>query len=288
MNSRFVHPLWVAPLLFALLLSGHAPRAAELPARPVLTLEAANRIADAAQLESTRRKANVVIAIVDTAGFPVVLRRLDDTQVASVQVAIDKARTAAIYRRPSKVFEDQVKNGRVSALALAGGVPLQGGLPLTTAEGLVVGAVGVSGNSPQEDEDIARAGVAALAVPAAPVSVIEASAVRAAFARGAPILETPDYKVHASRRDGPGRAEVHQYETDVIYVLEGSATFVTGGVVVEPEDTAPGETRGAFLDGGEERELRPGDVAVVPANTPHWFKAASRPFLYYVVKPIRH
>jgi glc operon protein GlcG len=267
------------------LVSGYVRADAALPSRPVLTLEAATRIADAAQLEAIRRKATVVIAVVDAGGTPIVLRRLDDTQVASVQVAIDKGRTAAIFRRPSKEFEDQVRNGRVSALALAGSVALQGGLPLNSG-GAVVGAIGVSGNTPQEDEDIARAGVAALAQAAPLVSHWQSPQVRAAFAKGEPILETARYKVHASRRTEPGMAEVHAFETDVIYVLEGRATLVTGGLVVEPRVTAPGEIRGAFIDGGDARELGPGDVVVVPPGTPHWFKAASNPFLYYVVKPI--
>jgi uncharacterized protein GlcG (DUF336 family) len=99
----------------------------------------------------------VVIAVVDDGGYLLVLERLDDTQVASVDVGIAKARTAAIFRRPSKVFEDQVKNGRISALALPGAVALQGGVPIIV-DGKVVGAIGVSGNSPQEDEDIAKVG----------------------------------------------------------------------------------------------------------------------------------
>jgi len=88
--------------------------------------------------------------------------RPDAAQVASVGVASDKARTAAIYRRPSKDFEDQVKNGRISALALPGAAALQGGVPIRH-HGRVVGAIGVSGNTPQEDEDIAKVGAAALA-----------------------------------------------------------------------------------------------------------------------------
>jgi glc operon protein GlcG len=90
-----------------------------------------------------------------------VLHRLDDTQIASVEVGVAKARTAAIFRRPSKVFEDQVKNGRVAALGLPGAAPLQGGIPIVH-RGKVVGAIGVSGNTPQEDEDIAKAGANAL------------------------------------------------------------------------------------------------------------------------------
>lgn len=130
---------------------------AQLPTKPVLTLNAARKIAAAAETEAKKRGATVVIAVVDDGGYLLVLERLDDTQVASVDVGIAKARTAAIFRRPSKVFEDQVKNGRVAALALPGAVALQGGVPIIV-DGKVVGAIGVSGNSPQEDEDIARAG----------------------------------------------------------------------------------------------------------------------------------
>ena len=139
--------------------------AADLPTKRVLTLAAARTIAAAAEAEAVKRGATVVIAVVDDAGHLIVLERLDDTQVASVEVAIGKARTAAIFRRPSKVFEDQVRNGRVAALALPGATPLQGGVPIIV-EGKVVGAIGVSGNSPQEDEDIALAGAAATSAAA--------------------------------------------------------------------------------------------------------------------------
>jgi glc operon protein GlcG len=99
------------------------------------------------------------LEVVDDGGYPILLRRLDDTQVASVEVGIGKARTAAIFRRPSKVFEDQVRSGRVAALALPGATPLQCGVPLVFG-GKVVGAIGVSGNTLQEDEEIAMAGAA--------------------------------------------------------------------------------------------------------------------------------
>src|SRR5919109_1392856 len=133
---------------------------AQLAEKKTLTLEVAERIAAAAEAEAKKRNATVVIAVVDDGGYPVVIKRLDDTQVASVDVGIGKARTAAIFRRPSKVFEDQIKNGRVAALALAGATPLQGGIPISY-RGRVIGAIGVSGNTPQEDEDIAKAGAAA-------------------------------------------------------------------------------------------------------------------------------
>jgi glc operon protein GlcG len=135
---------------------------AELPVKQVLTLDAAKKIVDAAEAEAVKRGATVVIAVVDDGGHLILLERLDDTQVASVEVAIGKARTAAIFRRPSKVFEDQVRDGRVAAIALPGATPLQGGLPIIV-NGKVIGAIGVSGNTPQEDEDIAKAGVAVTA-----------------------------------------------------------------------------------------------------------------------------
>lgn len=132
---------------------------AQLSVKQVLTLEAAKKITEAAEAEAMKRGATVVIAVVDDGGNLILLERLNNTQVASVDVAIGKARTAAIFRRPSKVFEDQIKEGRVAALALPGATPLQGGIPIEV-DGMVIGAIGVSGNTPQEDEDIAKVGAA--------------------------------------------------------------------------------------------------------------------------------
>jgi glc operon protein GlcG len=146
------------PSFSALLLLAAGARA-ELPLKKVLTLDAAKTIAAAAQAEAERRGAAVVIVVVDEGGHLLLLHRLNDTQVASVEVGIGKARTAAIFRRPSKVFEDQIREGRVAALALPGATPLQGGVPIIVG-GKVIGAIGVSGNTPQEDEDIAKAGAA--------------------------------------------------------------------------------------------------------------------------------
>jgi len=131
--------------------------------RKALTLAGADAIARAAEAEATKRGAKVVIAVVDDGGNLIVLRRLDRTQVASVNVGIDKARAAAVFRRPSKVLEEQVRDGRVGALQLAGGVALQGGIPITIG-GQCVGAIGVSGETPAEDEAIAMAGAEAVAV----------------------------------------------------------------------------------------------------------------------------
>jgi glc operon protein GlcG len=148
----------IARSIAAALLFSAATAQADLPDKKVMTLEAAKNIAAAAEAEAMKRKATVVIVVVDDGGHVLVLHRLDDTQVASVDVGIGKARTAAIFRRPSAVFEDQIRDGRVAALALPGATPLKGGLPIVY-RGKVIGAIGVSGNTPQEDEDIARAGV---------------------------------------------------------------------------------------------------------------------------------
>ena len=90
--------------------------------------------------------------------------------------------------------------------------------------------------------------------------------------------------MHASRREQPGMAEVHTRDADIIYVLEGTSTFVTGGSAVDPKTVAPDEIRGREISGGETRLIAKGDVIIVPAGTPHWFKEVSVPFLYYVVK----
>ncbi len=134
---------------------------AQVVEKKALSLEAAKKVAAVAEADAKAKGAKVVIAVVDDGGNLLLLERLDDTQVASVEVGIGKARTAAIFRRPSRVFEEQIKNGRVAALALPGATPLQGGIPIVH-EGKVIGAIGVSGETPSQDEDIAIAGSKAL------------------------------------------------------------------------------------------------------------------------------
>lgn len=127
-----------------------------------------------------------------------------------------------------------------------------------------------------------------LAVPTAraqtAVAYFASDKVAGAFAKGAPLLEVQAYKIHASRRVAPGQAEVHERDTDIIYVLDGSATLVTGGSVVDGKTVDAQEIRGASIRGGESQRLVKGDVMVVPNGTPHWFKEVDGPFLYYVVK----
>jgi glc operon protein GlcG len=136
-----------------------APSAAEVAA---LTYEGARLAAEAAGAEAARRGVAPVISAVDAGGALMFLVRPDLAQVASVEVTTDKARTAAIYRRPSKDFEDQASSGRPSALHLARAVPLQGGVPIEH-DGQVIGAIGVSGaTSADEDAELAQVGASAL------------------------------------------------------------------------------------------------------------------------------
>jgi len=105
------------------------------------------------------------------------------------------------------------------------------------------------------------------------------------FEQGAVLFDRgTNYMIHTSRRVAPGRAEVHEKDTDLIYVLEGTAVFVTGGRVSDAASTGPGEIRGSAIEAGETRILAKGDVIVVPAGTPHWFREVRGPFLYYTIK----
>ena len=248
---------------------------AQLQEKRVLTLEAAKKIAAAAEAEANKRKTTVVIVVVDDGGYPIVLKRLNDTQVGSVDVGIGKTRTAAIFRRPSKDFEDQIKNGRVASLVLPGATPLQGGIPLVF-NGRVVGAIGVSGNTPQEDEDIAKAGAAsfeaAMIAPLPPVTYLPGKQVNRAFVKGMPLVRGINYKVDASHRDESGMVEIHTRDTDIIYMLEGAATLVTGGTTIDAKTIEPEEIRARESKGGDSRVITKGDVVVIPNGTPHWFK----------------
>jgi glc operon protein GlcG len=127
-----------------------------------INLETARKVAAAAAAEGRKNGWTVAVAIVDTAGDLVYFERMDDTQVASAKVSQDKARTAARFKRPSKAFEEALAGGRLSVLGLDGVTPLEGGLPLIVG-GKVIGAVGVSGVTSQQDGVCAQAGADALA-----------------------------------------------------------------------------------------------------------------------------
>jgi glc operon protein GlcG len=278
----------------AALLAGALPaRAQVVTASPGLGLEGARHVIAAAAAEARRHRAGGAIAVVDAGGALVALERLDGTFPAAAAIAVGKARTAAIFRKPTRDFEEIIRGGRTPMLALPDFTPLQGGVPIVI-DGHTVGAVGVSGAaSAAQDDELAMAGAAAAgaaarrgALPAMPVTHLDGARVAAAFARGMPLLEVDGYKIHASRRDAPGLAEVHDVETDVIYVVDGSATLVTGGALDDGTVTEPGQVRGPRIRGGVSRRLARGDVVVVPPGTPHQFTEVQAPFLYFVVKPI--
>jgi quercetin dioxygenase-like cupin family protein len=127
---------------------------------------------------------------------------------------------------------------------------------------------------------------AAFAAGTPAVTYFDAGRVTAAFDKGAVLFAGDDanYMVHASRREAPGQCEIHSKDTDIIYVLAGATTFVTGGTCTDAQPTAPDEIRGTALQNGEARRLAKGDVIIVPSNTPHWFKEVDGTVLYYVVK----
>ena len=278
-------------VLSILLVTSAVSAGAQVSEKKTLTLEGANAVIAAAMAEAERLKApGGVVAVVDDGGNLMALERIDGTFAAGANISIGKAKTAALFKKPTKFFEDVIKNGRTSMVALQDFTPLQGGVPITV-DGEIVGAVGVSGAaSAQQDEELAIAGAGALMngssakMSTAPVTYFDKGKVSAAFAKGMPLTEVANYKVHASRRTEPGVAEVHTRDTDIIYVLEGSALFVTGGTVVDGKSTAPDEIRGKEISGGEPLEIEPGDVIIVPAGVPHWFKTVNGPLLYYVVK----
>jgi len=127
-----------------------------------VSLETAKQVAASAAEMARKQNFRVAIAIVDTAGNLVYFEKLDDTQTASVEVAIAKARSAGTYRRETKVFETALSNGRTAILGLPGAVPIEGGIPLVR-EGKVIGAIGVSGVTSEQDGQVARAGADRLA-----------------------------------------------------------------------------------------------------------------------------
>lgn len=266
-----------------------ASAAAQTVERRSITLEGARTVISAAKEYARKNNApGGVIAVVDEGGNLVALERLDGTFSAGANISVGKAKTAVMFKRPTKFFEDVIKNGRTAMVALPDFTPLQGGVPIMI-DGQLVGGVGVSGAmSAMQDEELAIAGADALSnLKSLPVTFFDSKTVSDAFAKG-DVLEDgsngENYMVHASRREKAGMSEVHELDTDIIYVLDGTAVFVTGGKSVDPKMVAPNEFRGTSVDSGETRELKKGDVVIVPRGTPHWFKQVDGVFKYYVVK----
>jgi len=256
---------------------------------PALTQEGAKFAADAVAAAAAERGVAPVVSAVDAGGALIYLHRPDGAQVASVEVTTDKARTAAIYRRPSKDFEDQASGGRPSALHLARAVPLQGGMPILH-DGYVVGAIGVSGaSSADEDQELAVIGSESLSAPATngrrgSAAFFPSAQVQEKFETGGLLLDTSGYKIDAGRREAPGEVEYHEGVVDVMRVVDGTATVITGGEIEDVREVGPGELRGKAVAGGTTHRLSAGDVLAIPNGVPHQFVEVSDPFLYFVVK----
>ncbi len=147
--------------IFAVLTTLSLGANAQTADKKVLTLDGARTVAAAAEAEAKKNNWNVVIAVVDDGGNLIYLQRIDGTQTGSIQVAIEKARTAQSFKRPTKVFEDAIAGGRNALLGLHGALPIEGGLPIIVG-GQLVGAIGVSGVKSTEDGQIAKAGADSL------------------------------------------------------------------------------------------------------------------------------
>ena len=119
------------------------------------------------------------------------------------------------------------------------------------------------------------------------VSFVGHEKVAASMVKGTTLVSQPDLAVQGAHRAVPGEVELHEKETDVFYVTDGEATVITGGTIVGGKQTAPGQIRGTRIEGGEAHHLTRGDVMVIPAGTPHWFKEVPRSISYFVVKSIR-
>jgi uncharacterized protein GlcG (DUF336 family)/mannose-6-phosphate isomerase-like protein (cupin superfamily) len=289
----------IVTALIVMVLSSHA----QVVEKKSLNLEGANKaIAAAIDYAKKNNAPGAVIAVVDDGGNLMALERLDGTFAMGATISIGKARTAVLFKKPTRFFEELINKGRTAMTAVDGFTPLIGGIPIII-DGQVVGGIGVSGAaSANQDEELALAGAHALTVgaiadfgrtssdkpgsmmPATAARFIDATAVSLAFAKGQPLLETANYKVHASRRVQPGQAEIHTLDTDVIYVVDGSATLVTGGKALDAKEIAPNELRGTKIEGGEEHRITKGDVIIIPNGVPHQFTAVSGELHYFVCK----
>jgi len=106
-------------------------------------------------------------------------------------------------------------------------------------------------------------------------------------AKGGSLVTAPDYTVSVLRRTAAGQVEVHEKETDIFYVTDGQATFVTGGTMIGGKVSRPNQLLGTDIQGGETHHLKKGDVIVIPAGTPHWFKEVPQSIQYFTVKSIK-
>src|SRR5712691_2222132 len=289
----------------AAILALGATTQAQVVEKKSLNLDGAKKaIAAAVDYAKKSNAPGGVIAVVDEGGNLMALERLDGTFAMGATISVGKARTAVLFKKPTRFFEELINKGRTAMTAVDGFTPLIGGIPIMI-DGQVVGGVGVSGAaSAAQDEELALAGANALmdgqaktespATSSAKESstqtaltptFIASKNVSAAFAKGMPLLETAGYKVHASRRVDPGQAEIHTLDTDVIYVFDGSATLVTGGKAIDTKEIAPHEIRGTKIEGGQEHQITKGEVIIIPNGVPHQFTAVAGELHYFVCKP---
>jgi mannose-6-phosphate isomerase-like protein (cupin superfamily) len=121
----------------------------------------------------------------------------------------------------------------------------------------------------------------------APVTYVDSSKVAVALEKGGALAKGADFTVSGARRTGPGQVEVHEKETDIFYIVDGEATFVTGGKMINGKQSKPDQWLGESIEGGEVHHLAKGDVITIPAGTPHWFKEVPRSVNYYMVKVLK-
>jgi glc operon protein GlcG len=156
----------LAALAFTIAAFGQAPSSAPsdiVPYGMAISPDAAKKVAAAAIAEAHKNNWAMAVAVVDTGGYLVYFERMQDTQLGSVEVAMDKAKSAALFRRPTKAFQDIVAGGGAGLrmLKLPGAVPVEGGIPLIVG-GKIIGAIGASGGTSDQDGHTAQAGVAAM------------------------------------------------------------------------------------------------------------------------------
>src|SRR5690242_16196976 len=234
-------------LLLVLWLMAGSPVFGQTAEKKTLTLDGAEHVIAAARAKAQEVKApGGVIAVVDAGGNLMALERLDGTFAAGANISIGKARTAVLFQKPTKVFEDIINKGRTAMAALPDSffTPLQGGIPVVV-DGQIIAGVGVSGaSSAAQDEELAIAGAEAAKTFGSsvgmasmfPVAYFPKKDVDEGFAIGSVLFDGSggrNYMVHASRRESSGMVEVHTKDTDIIYVLKGAATIVTGGTMVD-------------------------------------------------------
>ena len=128
---------------------------------------------------------------------------------------------------------------------------------------------------------------AAILMGADTATYISHDKVADALAKGGPLASTKAYTISGSHRNAAGQVEMHETETDILYVTDGEATFVTGGTMVGGKKTEAGQWRGTDITGGQTHHLVKGDVITIPAGMPHWFKEVPKSVSYFVVKVLK-